>query len=233
MATSNHNTARKPIVAAENSGNLITAYTAQLITSGGSGSPINITAPLPANYQLGLSTNYDNPFNSPLSSMIGGKTGQIAQSVEPIANAATGATSRNKWLSISTWTGGNAFQLTVPFVIVAETDAATEVVKRMRDLLKLAAPSEDGAGMLTAPGPNVRKVTSASEENTGELITLRLGDFFKMSPCILESVTCDFDTQMEDESRCPMSVTITVGIKSYFVVTRQDLDIYFSSKVQA
>lgn len=236
MGVTNANTARRPLVtSSRKDGGLISAYTAQLITSGGaSSSPINITAPLPENYQLKLSTNFDNPFNSPLSNLVSGKTGSAASALEPAATAATGFSTRTKWLSSSVWQGGNMFQLVIPFVIVAQRDAAVEVVKIMRDLLKLVAPSEEN-GMLRAPGPNLSNVYSggSDEGNTGEIITIRLGDFFTMTPCVIDDVSCDFDTQMEANSKCPMSVTITVSALSYQTTTRQDLDKFFQNKVPA
>lgn len=226
MATSNLGNAVKPVATKKVPGGLISAYTAQLTARMGTSVLIDVTAPLPENYQLQLSTNFDNPFNSPLSNLLDGKAAQAAQTAESATTAATGFTSRTKWLSSAVWQGGNLFKLVVPFVIVAQDNAATDVVRIMRNLLKLVAPSEEN-GVLKAPGPNLKTAYSEGNDATGELITIRLGDFFEMTPCVIEDVNCDFDTQMDNNSKCPISVTITVSITSYWVTTRQDLDKYF------
>lgn len=234
MATRNHGTANAPIndsMVNKPAGGLISAYTAQLISTSGSGTSINVTAPLPVNYQLELATNFDNPFNSPVQDMLGSRIGPAA------GNIVTGVTSvsgRNKWMSSAVWQGGNLFRVVVPFVIVAKRSAANEVVRNMRELLKLVAPSEIAGDFLRAPGPNLNSVLSGEggvSETTGEIIKIRLGDFFEMSPCVIESVVCDFDTQMDVNDRCPISVTITVSALSYWTTTREDLDDYFKPKL--
>lgn len=211
---------------------LLRAYSAELTATVGKGSPITITAPLPVNYQLQFGTNYDNPFNSPLSDVIGGRIGPIAGNV---MTGVTGMSSRNKWLSSTVWQGGNSFSLTIPFVIVAKSDARQEVLKKMRDMLKLVAPSESTAGMLRAPGPNLNTAANSGSSDvgfTGEMIKVRLGEFFEMEPCVIENVTCDFDTQMDIKDKCPMSVTITVTVLSYWTTTREDIDQFFKNKLE-
>lgn len=204
-------------------------YTAELDAILRSGERINIKAPLPENYQFQLSTSFDNPFNQPLSNFaaqFGGGFGQAVDAASTGRTMATGKSTINKWFSGAVWTGGSLFQITVPFVIHAYQDTKKEVVEVMRDMLKLVAPSEALGGFLTAPGPTMSKAFGDGE-NAGDDITIRIGKFFMMRPCVIESVTCDFDTQMDVEGESPLSATITVNAMSYWAVTKQDLDQYF------
>lgn len=228
MAISNVETARRPLVSSESSQKLHDAYTVQVTATLNGRRYIDVTAPMPANYQLQLSTNFDNPFNSPLSNVAGG----AGAAVENVMTAVTSHTTRTKWLSNAVWQGGNQFRLVLPLVLVAQEDTIKEIVLRMRELLKLVAPSESG-GVLKAPGPNMQTASSNGMESSGEWVRVRLGEFFIMEPCVVEDVNCDFDTQMDDTNHCPVSATITISLLSYWTTTREDLDQYFSNKVPA
>lgn len=240
MATTNRGTAQPP---SNNSGNKPLSeiepfgglgkgfpemYTARLDAILRSGEKINIAAPLPENYQFELSTSYDNPFNQPLSnfaSMFGNGPGQAVDAISTGATMASGKSTINKWMSGAVWTGGSLFQITVPFVLRAYESTRSEIVDVMRDMLKLVAPSESGTGMLTAPGPNMASAFGAT--TNGDDITIRIGKFFVMRPCVIQSVTCDFDTQMDVDGQAPLSATITVNAISFWATTKQDLDKYF------
>lgn len=203
-------------------------YTAELIANLRGGGRIELTAPLPENYQFQLSTSFDNPFNQPMSNMgaaFGNGVGQAVDTASTGRTYATGKTTVNKWMSGGVWTGGSMFEITVPFVIQAYESTKEEVVKLMRDMLKLVAPSESEKGFLIAPGPNLGSAFDTA--NAGDDISIRIGQFFVMRPCIIESVTCDFDTQMDEEEHCPLSATITVHAKSFWATTKEDLDGYF------
>lgn len=227
MAISNKGAAVAPFGGID-SGTFPEMYMAQLYAELRDGSTIDLKAPLPENYQFNFATSFDNPFNQPLANyagMAGNTAGVAADALSTAAMATKGKSTINKWMSGAVWTGGSLFQITVPFVIQAFSDTRQEVVKTMRDMLKLVAPSENSIGMLTAPGPNMASAVGGSTE--GDKITIRIGKFFVMQPCVIESVTCDFDTQMDAEGEAPVSATITVNAISYFATTKEDLDKFF------
>lgn len=203
-------------------------YTAELIARLRNGEEIRIKAPLPENYQFQLGTNFDNPFNQPISNLasnFGNGLGQTIGATATGSTALTGHSDINKWMSGAKWAGGSLFEVTVPFVIQAFENTRTEVVDVMRDMLKLVAPSESIGGMLIAPGPSA--ASTFGLENLGDDITIRIGKFFTMRPCVIDSVTCDFDTQMDVDNEAPLSATITVSAKSYWATTKEDLDTFF------
>ena len=227
MAISNKGSAVAPF-GGINSGQFPEMYTAQLYAVLRDGTIIELNTPLPANYQFNLATHFDNPLNQPLANyagMAGNTVGMAASTAATAAQMVDGQSTINKWMSGAVWTGGSLFQIAVPFVIQAFSDTREEVVKVMRDMLKLVAPSEGTGGMLLAPGPNMASAVGSTTR--GDDITIRIGKFFVMRPCVIESVTCDFDTQMDAEGEAPISATITVNAMSYFATTKEDLDKFF------
>ncbi len=204
-------------------------YRAELIVQRDGAEYLRIDTPLPENYMLSLATSWDNPFNQPLSNfaskLAGGLPGKAVDIASTGVTAATGFTTLSKWLSGGVWTGGSMMKLDIPFVIQAYENPREEVVKKMRDLMKLVAPSEYAGQFLRAPGPYMRAPNSGGV--AGDMITVNIGQFFTMSPCIIDNVTETFDTQFDSEGS-PIGVTINVSVISFFTTTQEDLDRFFA-----
>jgi hypothetical protein len=233
MAASNIGAAKEPKAVSEVAPDIHKMYTAQIVARNKGNVLIDITAPLPENYQFQLNTNFDNPFNQPVTAaaqIAGNTVGQIVNSGATGATALNGISARSKWLSTAVWTGGNLFQVSVPFVIHAYADTKKDVLEKMRDMLKLVAPGEDIAGFLRAPGPVAGGQLGFNNE--GDVITIRIGEFFTLTPCVVDSINIDFDTQMDDTNHCPMSATITVNALSFWTTTKEDVDKMFATKLE-
>lgn len=204
-------------------------YQAELIVKRDGADHLKIRTPLPENYMLSLATSWNNPFNQPLSDFAsksaGGRVGQAVDIASTGVTAATGFTTLNKWLSGGVWTGGSMMKLDIPFVIQAYTDPKKEVVEVMRDLMKLVAPSEYMGQFLRAPGPYMRAPNAGGV--AGDDITVNIGKFFTMNPCIIDNVTETFDTQFDHKGN-PIGVTINVSVISFFTTTQEDLDRFFA-----
>lgn len=203
-------------------------YRAELIVKRDGAEFLRIDTPLPENYMLSLATSWDNPFNQPLSNFAtgaGGAPGKALDVASTGVTAATGFTTLNKWLSGGVWTGGSMMKLDIPFVIQAYENPKIEVVTLMRDLMKLVAPSEYMGQFLRAPGPYMKAPNAGGV--AGDEITVNIGKFFTMSPCIIDSVTETFDTQL-DHNGDPIGVTINVSVISFFTTTQEDLDRFFA-----
>ncbi len=190
---------------------------------------LSLSTHLPENFSFSLATSWDNPFNQPVSNFVGGAGGGAYGAALDLGTsgvaAATGFTALNKWLSASVWTGGSLFQIDLPFVIQAFEDPKKEVVEVVRDMLKLVAPSEYMGKFLKAPGPLIENPMTGSLR--GDIITLEIGEFFIMEPCVIESVSETFDTQL-DANGDPIGVVINVSVKSYFTTTQEDIDKFFA-----
>lgn len=209
--------------------NIPDIYKAELIVQRDGADYLRIDTPLPENYMLSLATSWDNPFNQPLSNFASGAAGGTQGKAIDVAStgvtAATGFTTLNKWLSGAVWTGGSMMKLDIPFVIQAYENPKEEVVRKMLDLMKLVAPSEYAGQFLRAPGPYMRAPNSGGL--AGDMITVNIGKFFTMSPCIIDNVTETFDTQF-DHNGDPIGVTINVSVISYFTTTQEDLTRFFA-----
>lgn len=213
---------------------LSSIYTAQLEVKRDGGSYISIDTPLPENFTLSLSSQYDRPFAKPLSELAGDATGLsgAASTAESVTRASTGMTSIAKFLSAAVWSGGSTLTIDIPFVIHAYENARLEVGDKMKKLLQLVTPSES-AGMLRAPGPYQANVSAMMAGDVGgalnlggDDITLSIGRFFVFNPCIITSVVSAFDSQFEGEGQ-PLAATINVTFEAYFTTTKEDLDRFF------
>lgn len=223
-----------------------TIYTAQLdVRSSDGESDVSLETQLPETFSLALSAEYDRPYAQPLSQIAGSAVGMGsgASAAEKLVTASTGATSLNKYMSAAIWSGGGVLQVNMPFVLTAYDDARTEVTEKFIKLLSLVAPDEKN-GFLIAPGPTIVNGQDVwdnlSSGNTtgagaslssgslgGDDITLRVGRFFVLNPCIIRSVDLSFNTLFESEGQ-PISATINVQIESYFTTTKQDIQKAFS-----
>lgn len=208
--------------------NVPSMYQAHLRVMSDGAEKVSLKTPLPENFMLSLGTSWDNPFNEPVSNFAsasaGGAQGQALQLAGTGVTAATGFTTLNKWLSAAVWTGGSMLKLDLPFVLQAYADPKKEVVEKMRELMKLVAPSEYAGQFLKAPGPYVK---IPGQGVSGDEITVSIGNFFTMGPCIIDNVTETFDTQL-DKNGDPIGVTINVSVISYFTTTKEDLDKFFA-----
>lgn len=63
--------------------------------------------------------------------------------------------------------------------------------------------------------------------NSKEAFTVTIGNFFSMSPAIIEGVSLNTENVFEDGTGKPVSADVMVSVKSYFAVTRPDLKDWF------
>lgn len=202
-------------------------YRAELIVRRDGADVFTIDTPLPENFMFSMSSSWDNPFNQPASSFVTSAAGGGSRALDAVGTgvtAATGFTTLNKWLSGGVWTGGSMMKIDIPFVIQAFDDAKEDVVRKMCELMKLVAPSEYQGQFLRAPGPRIGDPTGG--QVSGDIITVNIGKFFTMSPCIIDNVSETFDTQF-DHNGDPISTTINVSVISFFTTTQEDIDRFF------
>lgn len=201
--------------------NVSDIYRAFLNVRKGNSIVYTLDTPLPQNYTFSLGSQYTNPFSQPLSSF----AGPIGDIFEQANAAVNGSTSLNRWLSGAQWSGGAEFTLEVPFVLQAYKDPKKEVLQDMRDLMMLVAPSESSNGFLSTPGPTIAKSGTDFADDALK-ISIQIGKFFLMEPCIITDVSEDFDTQM-DVNGSPIGAVVRVQFRSFFTTTKRDLQKWF------
>lgn len=107
---------------------------------------INITANLPAEYQLDFGSSYDTPFSQSVSNNAYAGAKNTA--------GAFGFQFATKAMTSKIWQAGNQADFTIPLVLQIENDPYEDVIKPLADLYSLVLPSVSGVlGMLKAPGP--------------------------------------------------------------------------------
>lgn len=202
---------------------------------------IAFTGFIPPDFGFELSSNWTSPFGD--TSLMGlgqdklpGAAGAAMGTVQSGLTLG-GASSFAKIFSAKKWSGPSYLTLNLPVFLDAYTDTRTEVVENIVSLLSLCAPSEKG-GILVPPGPapineiagsainSVNQATGSDIQNPvddSESFTVDIGNFFSMSPCVVDSVSANFDNVWEDGTGNPISVDFILNVSSYFAVTREDL----------
>lgn len=181
-------------------------------------------------------------------STVGGKLGAAGAFIGNNAGAMdkalrfAGASSMHKLASARVWGGPSYLSIDLPIFVDAYSDTKSEVVDTTINLLSLCAPSENG-GLLMPPGPSPLKSVSmetltlaaggggadAANAAIGNILEdseaffVDIGNFFSMSPCVVDSVSANFDNVWEDGTGNPISVDFILQVSSYFAVTREDL----------
>lgn len=205
---------------------------------------------IPPDFSISLDSNWTSPFTDTTANNVaqngvptlfgglsGTKAGQRLDQVQAGITMA-GGSSFIKMFSAMKWSGPSYFSLDLPIFLDAYTNTRTEVHNRIFQLLCLCAPSEK-AGVLIPPGPApINEIVDSGLQSLGQLtgkdlssaapddsesFTVEIGNFLKMSPCIVRSVNANMDNVFEDGTGLPISADFNLAISSYFAVTREDL----------
>lgn len=217
-------------------------YLVNLVVRRDGANVVNLSTPIPETFELSLSSNYDHPMDQPLSSLAGNAGGLVTQVVRAGTVASTGLTTRNKYLSGAVWIGGSRINVSLPFILHAYKDPKKDVMDKVVQLMSLVAPSEGIGGMLVAPGPTLANMEALAGGNFsqdvianaaqwgGDDITLSIGKFFTLNPCIITNVGTTIET-MFDRDGIPIGATVNVSVESYFTTTKEDLIKHFKSSI--
>lgn len=196
---------------------------------------IKFTGFVPPDFTFSLSSGWSAPFGDTsigqgIADRSSGTLGKLASTADTALKLG-GASSIHKLASFKMWGGPSYFTLDLPIFVDAYDDTRSEVVETTYNLLSLCAPSEVG-GILVAPGPSPAKaIANAAAATAGqnvefsddEAFTVDIGNFFSMTPCVVDSVSANFDNVWEDGTGNPISVDFVLQVSSYFAVTREDL----------
>lgn len=211
-------------------------------TGGDAGSNDVIIGNLPESFSLSSGSTWNNPYGD--KSALDLITGALRQNSSASDNAqtsaakaahnrsldvagkgidafaqATGFTNQIKAQTVSVWTAGQPLSLELPLVLRAFDDAVTDVTDKIVRLMRMTAPKTE-LGVLVAPGPSVI--------GKGEIITVELGKFIRISPVIVEVVSTEIVSQF-DISGNPIAATLNISIKTPYVLTKEDISSFFVS----
>lgn len=181
-----------------------------------------VTTSLDQTFSISMGSHWDAPFANAMSELVG-KAGKGAEA-GMLAAKSFGIEMKNRNQTAQMWQNSDPIGFSLPFTFIAVKDPKVEVADKVRNLLKLAAPSSEGF-LLKAPGP-----TLAGQVLGGRQITLHLGQFLTLENCIVKRVDAQFDSIIGEDG-IPLKAKVTVDVESYYTCfTVQDLDALFGAK---
>lgn len=185
-----------------------------------------ISTSLDETFALSMGSQWDAPFANVMSDAAnnmqqgGGKTG-AAIGAARLTGTALGIPERTRVSSAQVWQTSDPMTFSIPFTFVAIKDPVVEVRNKVRDLLKLTAPSDYGP-MLRAPGP------SLVDQFGGRHVSLHIGNFLLLDNCIIERVDAQFDS-IFGQAGIPLKAKVNVSVTSFFTCfTTTDIDHMFN-----
>jgi len=184
---------------------------------------------LPESFNLNVRSQYDTPFAQGLpSSILPDKLGKIVSGY----SAATGISTAPQAATAQIWQGSAPIEFQLPFILIADTSARTDVLNKIRDLMKLVMPSKTN-GFLTSPGPKIegfseffRPESYSDKPKLKDNISLHIGRFIYYKSVVITDVDSTYDTKMDAEG-LPIRAVVNISFKTFFTPVKEDLDEIF------
>jgi hypothetical protein len=192
---------------------------------------IMVSAYLPDSFSLGVTSEYDTPFAQGIETGIGA-IDSIMKS--PLARAATGSNFITQWMTAQVWSGSAPIAIQLPLVFIADTDPQKEVLKPIKDLMKLAMPSSgigaigDAKGFLQSPGPRVKidKETQSISFDVRNPISIQIGKFLRFPSVVIENISQTYNTVF-DSRGLPVRASVEITFKTFVTPTSEDIEKMF------
>ena len=144
------------------------------------------------------------------------------------AQAITGRTLVNKFVSRRQWSGTSPLDFTINMRFESIKDNFTEVIRPCVELQRMILPSSGGIGtigewFLTPPGPNPFYVSQLSDMRKGEIINVRIGRFLNIKKVILKSLMLKFSPHFL-KGGAPLSILATINFSAFEIFTKETLN---------
>lgn len=184
-----------------------------------------------------------------LKSKAGGLLGVASSGSNILSNIGIGTSF--KLTSINSWVTGSPLQLQFPLQFNTVNDSYEDVVAPSLALLYACAPGEGTGGRLIPPGPTligstvngglgngsndvslVGNLLGIPSNNIlsklkGQIITVHIGTFMTIKPIIIENVNIVWSSKYTPDGY-PIESEVSVSIKTPYIVTKDDLKIFFN-----
>lgn len=130
---------------------------------GADGQGILVDAWLPETVGMDVNANYDAPFAQGIANAVPENLGALARFL--------GMSLTTQAFTIQVWQGGAFIEFQIPFIFQAESGANNDVMRPIKDLMKLTMPKDpQGGGLLEAPGP-VIDLQRLAQANVGQAVS--------------------------------------------------------------
>ena len=202
---------------------------------------------VPETFQLSIQSRYGQPFGQGVAT-----TGSVGTAMKVLGH--TTLTSQS--MTMQVWEGSEPLELSFEFEFLAESDPYIEVIKPIKDLLKLVMPTTGDFGLLKPPGPQIEWINSAKdllsgvsamigagvtkesfqEKIGGSLktavdgakgkISIFVGNFLAFDNVVIESVNQTYHSMFDDKGQ-PLRATVAITFKTFMVPTADDIELIF------
>jgi hypothetical protein len=218
------------------------AYEVELIITGanagyfgvGGGDTITIKTFAPQSFSMQFGSTWDTPFEKTAGeafSAFGKKAGSIGNFAD-LSNALAGTPNRSKYQTAMVWKNGQPLHLSFPFVFAAVTNTQEDVTEKFRLMSKLVTPAEMEGGLLISPGPSaagqgignfLSNPGAEAVKSANFNIACRVGQFIYLDCVVVDSVDANIDFILDIQGK-PMYMVFNVSIKTFYNITKQDID---------
>lgn len=183
---------------------------------GSTGKGILVEAWLPETVGMDVNANYDAPFAQGIANQVPENVGALARFL--------GMSLTTQAFTIQVWQGGAFIEFQIPFIFQAESSPANDVMRPIKDLLKLTMPKDpNGGGLLEAPGPVIdlkrlsesgASAASAIAEVAGGISVSSVKDTFSELKSDTFGVLSSLKNSAERNIARPLSNAIVNSIKN-------------------
>jgi len=175
-----------------------------------------VNAWLPNTFQFNLEQSWKN--------IIGGGAPEI---INAIMEMATGRNVYSQYLTARVWTGSNPLAFRLPLHFVARRSSQGEVIKPIKQLMKMSLPVRSGSWTVFPPGPSV--IHQAAEQLLGwadthsDNITLYIGNYIRIPNVYISNVEVSFDGLLNKDGE-PMSGDVMIQCATLYMPTSNEVD---------
>lgn len=205
-------------------------HTVRITSSARKKNPVK--AYLPENVSLTVASDWSAPFAD-----------KAEGALNTVANL-FGASLKTKASTAQIWQGSTPIEVTIPFILTAESDPATEIIEPIQELMKLCLPSTTKGQRFIPPGPSfkgyvagqlkgesavgsaIAKLASSAPSigSNGESITVEVGNFMIFTQVVLLSVNPTFHTQRLHHSGLPLRADVEITFRKYTTSVKGEVD---------
>lgn len=148
---------------------------------------ISVIAPLPETFSTNTSSDYDTPFTDGIAKMLSKLPG-MSEEKAGLGLRMMGAATSTQAMTMQVWQGSAPMEFSIPMTFVLNTDAETDILTPLRQLMSLTLPSSGGfnslsdlanldittggtGGFLVSPGPKLKLKEGATPADLANRLT--------------------------------------------------------------
>ncbi len=195
--------------------------------------PVSVMASIPEQFGIHIMSDWHSILNTMsagevASGAISGLASRVVGAAGGIAKNLTGVTDVIPQFTHQVWSSTSPINFSVPFQFNAVESDIDEVMKPIRELVKLAAPSVIASGyakgFLRAPGPSLIRKKSLGKSPYS--INLHVGNTFTFKDVIVTGVNFIGDSMFTINGNM-ISAQVDVNIMTSRIYTKSDIDKVF------